>query len=269
MNCFLFNRRVTAFCMALTCFTLPMMAGCQKQGIVNRFVEPMEAAHAEDLYQGHDAIAMDIRIEKEGQPILVGALTFATEDDRSRIEVKDGPTMVFDGKEAWTTAGEKKSPRDRFMLLTWPYFFEAVYKIDDWGTRLEELGELPYGEAKHPAVKMTFAPGTGDAPDDWYIVYKDAKSQRLVGMAYIVTYGGRDASKAIAKVIQYEEHKDVDGVPIPMKWTIWNWERDKGPVGDVPVYVITLRNVRFVEDSGKLFSPPVGSAVSPMPPSKS
>ena len=30
---------------------------------------------------------------------------------------------------------------------------------------------------------------TGDAPRDWYILYRDPQSDRLRAMAYIVTYG--------------------------------------------------------------------------------
>ena len=43
---------------------------------------------------------------------------------------------------------------------------------------------------------MTFDRGIGDAPDDWYVVYKDNNSDLLAALVYIVTGGGTSVEVA-------------------------------------------------------------------------
>jgi hypothetical protein len=82
-----------------------------------------------------------------------------------------------------------KLERARFHLLTWPYFAALPMKLADPGAHLQLLGERSLRGKVYQAVRLTFDPGVGDTPEDWYVLYRDPSSGRLAAAAYIVTYG--------------------------------------------------------------------------------
>tara|TARA_R110001606_G_scaffold194682_1_gene342402 strand:- start:499 stop:657 length:159 start_codon:yes stop_codon:yes gene_type:complete len=51
--------------------------------------------------------------------------------------------------------------------------------LDGEGVNLELLPQVNYKDISQDVVKVTFDSGTGDAPDDYYILYMDAKTHLL------------------------------------------------------------------------------------------
>ena len=166
-----------------------------------------------------------------------------------RIEV-DGATAVADAGKTYVSPPDAKLPRPRFQLYTWPYFAMAPFKLDDAGVKLSPMEpattENPY-DGPYARAKMTFAAGTGDAPDDWYVLYVDTEKHDvpyrgstpphvLKAMAYIVTYGKTlEQAEAEPHAIVYGEFIDVPGpdgeptgVRLSTSWSFRNWSPDKG-----------------------------------------
>ena len=145
----------------------------------------------------------------------------------------------------------------------------SEYGIDPTGLGgvlgLTEMGEMPFRGQMCPVVKMTFADGVGDSPDDWYLLYTSPQSGRLIAMAYIVTYGKTAEAEPQPHAIVYERFVMSDGALISTEWTFYNWSERQGIYGD-PIGRAILRNLMFFKKVEKgAFDPPAESKIDPLP----
>lgn len=231
-------------------------------------VASIETAHGSAAYRGHAAVEAEFTVLYPGRVDLQGTILFDTPVGKSRITLNDGSLWVFDGESAWVAPGSAQTKRARFHLLTWPYFFAAAQKLNDPGTHLHGPEMLPARslEDTRPAVKVSFDPGTGDAPDDWYKAFQDDKG-RVDALAYIVTYKSKDAAKASKKpsICIYDAFETQEGVTYPTAWSTWFWQPDAGIVSDTPKGRTHFKNVRFITPAADAFVKPQGATESVLP----
>lgn len=207
-------------------------------------VQNMEQAQGLPLLAKVEGIRYKLNLIFGGTPRFKGVITQTGNMDRIRLEQED-EQMVFDGKDVHVaTTGMLDTKSARFNALTWPYFFSLSNKLNDPGTVLEELKDQTVEGQTYRRAKLTFSAGTGDAPDDWYILYFDDQDQ-LAAAAYIVTFGGRSAEEALANAhaIRYLDYDEVDGVLFSRKWTFHDWSEEDGwtkQLGEAGVYDIEL-----------------------------
>jgi len=207
-------------------------------------VQKMEAALGLSSYQEVAGVQYNLNLIFGGTPRFKGTIIQTTNMDRISLE-QEGEQMVFDGKNVHVaTTGMLDTKSARFKALTWPYFFSLPHKLNDPGTELESLDDQVVGGETYRRAKLTFRAGTGDAPDDWYILYFD-KEDHLAAAAYIVTFGGRSEAEALenAHAIRYLEYENVDGVMFSRKWTFHDWSEEEGwtkQIGEAGVYDIAL-----------------------------
>ena len=230
------------------------------------FAKPIEKAHDAKAWYAKDAFEAGIAVEFGGQQALAGTLLTDPSVGHVRIEMPDGTVVVHNPEGVWKAPADSAFQGARFHILTWPYFLAAPMKLQDPGTQLEKLGKLPFEDGKKlAAARLTFDSGVGDTPDDWYVVYRDAKTDRLAGMAYIVTFG-KDTAAAEAEphAITYHDFKEVDGIPIPTRWQFWNWSQEKGIHGE-PIGHVKITDPRFVAPAPDAFAKPADGEVQPLP----
>lgn len=232
------------------------------------FQDVIAIAHGKEAYTKHAALQAEVTVKFGGKTMIQGVMTFDTPLGRSRIESGNGMAMVLDGQDAWVAPADAPIPPGmaRFHLLTWPYFAVAPFKLHDPGTTINPIGAEPLdAETILRTAKLTFDAGTGDAPDDWYLLYRDTDTHRLKAMAYIVTYGknAEDAEKE-PHVAIYEAFTDVQGVVLPTRMTIWNWEAGVGKVGE-ELGSMELSNYRFIELDESMFTKPDGARIDALP----
>lgn len=218
-----------------------------------------EAHHVED-FKDKEVIAFDIELFFGGNKRLDGTVYAKTNSTGVRIERADGATLVYDGEQVYKTPADADWQGARFDIFTWQYFFMAPFKFTDPGTNWEPMADATMDGETYACAKLTFEPGTGDAPDDWYIAYKDQETDRLQGLAYIVTFGGKEQEEAEVEPhgITYHDYETVDGVPIAKTWKFWLWTEEEGMKMDQTIGEATISNVRFV-DAGDLFATPENS----------
>ncbi len=229
----------------------------------NQFAAPIEAAHHADQWRAHDSLSTNITVSFGGQIQLEGKLIMRTDMSRSRIELANGTVAGFDGENAWVSPGNAPLPAARFHVLTWPYFIAAPYKLLDPGTHLESVEVPAHNEMEYDAAKLTFDRGIGDAPDDWYVIYRDQTDHHLHALAYIVTYStSLEEAEAKPHAVVYTEPEEMDGVPIPTQWNFFNWDETNGINGD-SIGEVVLDEISFIDADDRMYTMPNDARVAP------
>lgn len=229
------------------------------------FVVPIARAHHAAAWYAKGAVKTRLQLFFGGKKRFAGVLTMAPTAAETRLELDSGTTLGFDGKTAWVEPADADFEKPRFHALTWAYFLAAPYKLGDRGVKIEATGKRQLQGKEYDTAKLTFVAGTGDAPDDWYVLYRDPETNRLAAMAYIVTYGGKDAAKASEDphAITYEEFEDKDGIPVPMRWRFWEWSEKHGLGKELGR--VDLSGVEFTGQVEGSFRKPAGAREVPLP----
>jgi len=164
-----------------------------------------------------------------------------------RVDKKNGTsTILVDGK-TYTNAEKSQWQSEKFGIYTYQYFFMAPYKFSDQGTKWEKLDPMEINGEVTNRAKLTFDDGTGDSPNDWYIVHSDPESHLVNHIGYIVTGGGTSIEEAekSAHAISYENYVQVSGVPMSTKWIFSDYNKDEG-LGD-QIGEGNIRNIDFMD----------------------
>jgi hypothetical protein len=235
--------------------------------LAGTYVDPIEAAHGTETYTTREAVHATFDVQF-GAWSLKAEGWFDTPLGKARLETADGTVVVFDGTTAWVSPSDAglPGPPPRFHVLTWPYFLAAPHKLSDPGTHLADVGSKPLtAEASLPAAKLTFGEGVGDAPDDWYYVFRAPETDRLRALAYIVTYG-RDRAEAEKKksIVFYDGYEQVDGVTFATDYTFYYWDEDTGRSAE-PKGTMTVSDIGFVDLDAAWFVKPEGAREDTLP----
>jgi hypothetical protein len=211
------------------------------------FVSQMEVAHqkARLLKNGVICFNLDLTFGSRNSKMKI----FTTPTSSSiRMDKNDGPSSVMINGALYTDGDSSLWEKERFAIYTYQYFFMAPYKFSDEGTIWTRLPDMDIEGKRTNRAKLTFEPGTGDAPDDWYMVHSDPESHLVNYIGYIVTAGGMsvDEAEKNAHAIKYSDYKMVAEVPIAFKWEFFNYSKDSG-LGD-KIGEAILKNVEMMDE---------------------
>jgi hypothetical protein len=151
----------------------------------------------------------------------------------------------------------------RFYLWTTFYFFGMPFVFADEGARQEPLGVKNVGGVEYDAVKITFAPGTGDTPDDFYVAYLERPNAQLKIVTYVVTYPmfrkGRPIEELEQHAVVFDEWQTAFGLSVPKRARFFAWKNDQ--IDGEPVAIAEFSGVRFSgqEPERDRFKPPEGA----------
>ena len=133
------------------------------------------------------------------------------------------------GSEGWISpADAPRRPNPRFWALTPYYFIGIPFVFADLNANFEKLDDdIEFEGTSYNQVKVTFNPGSGDAPDDYYIVLIHPETKLVGGTRYIVT------SPIVArngpgpeKLITLEAYIELGGISVPTKHRSFNMDGD-------------------------------------------
>lgn len=223
-------------------------------------VRAIETAHHKTEYLSNATISFDIELHWGGGKALQANVLQRTDGTRIRVRKTTGSDILFDGADKWLTTAGQEDPNARFDLFTWHYFFSLPWKLSDPGTRWQPLPDRVLEGYDCRSGRLSFEPGTGDAPDDWYLVFSDKKDGLLRGAVYIVTYGGKDAEAAGKNphAIIYSDFRPVEGIPIAHTWTFYGWDTDSLDKKEA-LGTAVIRNVHFAAENPEDFAVPAGA----------
>ena len=228
------------------------------------FTQKIEAAHNKEAYKDKEAVTFNLDIIFGGKPAFKGKVTQLADGSKIRIDNPDGSKVIYDNEDVFICPKDANNERARFNIFTWSYFFSLPYKLNDPGTFWEAPVEKEIDGKPTQTAKLSFEEGTGDAPDDWYVVYQNPENSSLAGAAYIVSYGKTQSeAEKEPHAIKYHNYQKVDEVPIATKWTFHNWSDESG-FGD-EIGEATLSNIEFLNVSEALFNRPENSKIVPAP----
>lgn len=224
------------------------------------FVKQLETAHAVDKFYKNEAIAFDINLTWGGEPRLKGRITSMTNSTKVKMEKADGSTIIYDGNDVYFSPDTADAGGARFAIFTWQYFVMAPFKYSDPGTNWEDMGKMKVSNDQVcEAAKLTFNSGVGDAPDDWYIAFRNPETNLTDGMAYIVTGGKKSQEEAEKRIsaVTYHDYEVVNGVPIPMNMKFWYFDMEKGLQNQKGA--ATVSNIEFLTEEKANFEVPKNS----------
>jgi hypothetical protein len=219
------------------------------------FVTETETAHLKTDFLKNDAIQYNIVAFFGAEEWINGKMTLSTNSENGKIEFKNGSQIIFNGQKVFYSNDIKDNSNVRFDAYTIPYFFLLPYKLSDKGTVWSSYQNNEKDSLNFNVKKLSFAAETGDAPNDWYVVYANKKTNLIEKAAYIVTAGGTAQAEAEKNphAIEYLDYKITDGIPIASKWKFWSWKKDIGfekELGNAQ-----LSDLKFIKTDKDFFKP--------------
>ena len=213
------------------------------------FREKVEAAHRRTAFLDQEAIRFDLVLNFGGSERFNGPITLSTDTYRGLFGYPDSSRVYFEGQQLYQDVDTTVRRHSRFGAYTWSYFFALPYKLSDAGTRFADYPDKNLGGESYAVEKLSFDAGTGDAPDDWYLLYADPETLLLETAAYIVTAGRSQAeAEKSPSAIRYSDYRPVADIPIAHRWEFYKWNAETG-LSDTRRGFATLSNVRFIEST--------------------
>ena len=202
-----------------------------------------------------------------GKGIRDSYQTIDTWNNKARHNSITDKNDVFgwDGKEAWVKAKDSISFAydTKFWALTPIYFSGQPFVFDGTGVNLELLPQVEFKGAMQNVVKVTYDKGVGSAPDDYYIMYINAKTNLVDAFKYIVSYPEYfpNGGHAPEKITVTQGTTTVDGIVFATDFKTYWSTADKDGLGEY-ITKIDVSDISFSDEvEENYFSKPEGAEV--------
>ena len=168
---------------------------------------------------------------------------------RAGLITSEKYTLGSNGKEVWIKPGLDAlgGTPPRFYMWTPFYFFGMPFVFADPGAKQESLGKKSFRGQEYDAVRITFAKGTGDTPDDYYVAYIDPVTAHLKLVYYVVTYPAMRKDRPVSQLephaIVFEDWQKADGLLVPKTAPFYKWTGSD--IEGEPLGRLEFSNVHF------------------------
>lgn len=242
----------------LVIFIAISLIGCQLESEKeNKSIENIEKAHYKKDFLSKNILRFDLQLFFGGNERLNAQITVLTNSSKAIIKLRDSSQIIVNGKDVFYSPNYKNTNDVRFDAYTWTYFMLFPYKLSDPGTVWSNQTDATLNENKYNLQTLTFEANTGDAPDDWYKVYSDKKTNLIKAAAYIVTAGKtKEQAEEDPHAIEYNNYQFIEGIPLATTWTFWGWRKNEGltdKLGNT-----ALSNFTFIHKEAVNFEVPEG-----------
>jgi hypothetical protein len=158
-------------------------------------------------------------------------VSFDLHGGRVRIEDPASRTVqVWDGREAWSEPADAPLETPvRFTTRTEHFWFSLPWKLADPGARLELLEDEERDGKRCHRVRVTYEPGVGDTPQDWYIYSFNADSGLLEGVVFTVTFFGPEPGETGFTPYHgvWSDYVQAGGLRIASRRSFGRWNEGK------------------------------------------
>ncbi|MCB4799879.1 hypothetical protein [Neotamlana laminarinivorans] len=203
-----------------------------------------------------------------GKGIRDSYQTIDTWSNKARHNSIEDPESIYgwDGKQAWVKAKDSMSFKydTKFWALTPLYFIGQPFVLDGEGVNLELLPSIIFNGIEQIVVKATYNTGVGLAPDDYYILYINSKTNLLDAFKYIVSYPEYfpEGGHAPEKTTVIQGTTKVDGIVFAKGYkTYWSDSKLENGLGEY-ITNIEVSDISFSPTVEKhFFSAPEGAEI--------
>jgi hypothetical protein len=234
---------------------LPACGGCRSRPKVEpSFTERIAAAHGYEEWKSNVAVTGRLMAQIADWGKTDARFAYDISTGRMRLEMADGTKVYFTRGEVWVVDGDGENPRGQ--MLFWRRMLFTQFNLAESGVRVGEPQEMTLGEQKFPAIEARFDPISGQAKDDWIILYPDPGTLRLNAVAYRLAAGFPQTESFVnPRVATLYDYKTIDGVKVSTLWQFWQWNRTIGYFGR-PVGVARISDIRFGRTPAGVFDVP-------------
>ena len=152
-----------------------------------------------------------------------------TTDLKERYSLVEMPkhTIGFDGENVWVkNSGNSKLDKDpKFYYNLMFYFYAMPFILSDDGIVYADAEPLSMEGKSYPGIKISYNSGVGESPDDEYVLYYDADTNKMAWLGYTVTFFTKEKAKEW-HFIKYSEWQDVEGLLLPETMIWYNVENN-------------------------------------------
>lgn len=210
------------------------------------FVSDMEVAHQKTKLLSNGIVCFNLDMTFGSRKSQMKIFTTPS-SSAIRVDKKDGPSTVMVDGNIYSDADSSKWRSEQFGIYTYQYFFMAPYKFSDQGTVWKKLPKMKIEDRMLNRAQLTFETGTGDSPNDWYMVHSNPETNRVEYIGYIVTGGGTSIEEAEknAHAIKYSDYQMVGGIPFAKKWEFFDYNKTTG-LGD-KIGEGEIKNIEFMD----------------------
>ncbi len=206
--------------------------GPVRAGEADKIVDRMVAAHGGmEAWAGSPSVSFtDAWTFPGSENPAVSNVIVETGPRRAHLEIPaTGARVGWDGEKCWSLNWKSPMP-PRFIATLTYYFVNLPWLVKDPGVVLHEPGrmKLTGDETSYITIRVTYEPGVGDTPDDYYVLFIDPENYRLHGCAYVVTYTAllpEGVETSPEHVLLFESFETVDGLSVPTSFTIYEDEK--------------------------------------------
>lgn len=226
----------------------------------------IEAAGGLEPWFGSGALHFRFKYMRVGKGATDTIQTINTWSSLARHQLADNKDVEFgwNGKVAWVNpADADPGTNPRFWSLT-PYYFVGIpWVLADPGVNLESLPDAEFEGKQYDLVKATFEAGTGDAPDDYYILYLDKETHRVRALRYVVSYKGfrPEGGHGPEKLMAYDGDIKASGLTFAASHRTFQYDEETGKLGE-KVTDVEVSDVAFKRDvAADYYEPPDGAKI--------
>ena len=219
-------------------------------------IKQIEQAHNKNKFMTKDVVRFSLRLVFGEKEYLNAKFSLKTNSSKGRIDLSNGDRIYTSEDKVYCSPNMTDSAKVRFDAFTWSYFFLLPYKLSDEGTIWSDFSEKKYGEHTFKVQKLSFSSGTGDSPNDWYLIHTNPQTRLIDHTAYIVSFKmtKEEAQKRPPGSLTYTHYQKVDGIPVAHTWVSRKWNAERG-LGDIKGEGF-ISDIEFISENDTLFDVP-------------
>ncbi len=152
-----------------------------------------------------------------------------TTDLKERYALVEMPkhTIGFDGESVWkkSNGNAKYEGNPKFYYNLMFYFYAMPFVLADDGIKYSDAEALTFEGKTYPGINISYESGVGESPEDEYILYYDADTNKMAWLGYTVTFFTKEKAKEW-HFIKYSDWQEVDGLLLPKTMSWYNVENN-------------------------------------------
>jgi len=153
-----------------------------------------------------------------------------TTDLKERYALVEMPkhTIGYDGLSVWMKSkpGAKYEGNPKFYYNLMFYFYAMPFVLADDGIIYSDAEPLEIDGKTYPGIQISYGSGVGASPEDEYVLYYDANTNKMAWLGYTVTFFTKEKAKEW-HYIKYTEWQDVEGLLLPETIVWYNVENNR------------------------------------------